>query len=34
MMDSMVGFMVSTLLGTGLAFELPVILGVLGWMGW
>jgi sec-independent protein translocase protein TatC len=33
MMDSMVGFMVATLLGTGLAFELPVILGVMGWMG-
>ena len=33
MMDEMVGFMVSMLLGTGLAFELPVILGVLGWMG-
>jgi sec-independent protein translocase protein TatC len=33
MMDEMVGFMVSMLLGTGLAFELPVILGVLGWTG-
>ena len=33
MMDEMVGFMVSMLLGTGLAFELPVILGVMGWMG-
>ena len=33
MMNSMVGFMVAMLLGTGLAFELPVILGVLGWMG-
>lgn len=33
MMDEMVGFMVSMLLGTGVAFELPVIMGVLGWMG-
>jgi sec-independent protein translocase protein TatC len=33
MMEQMVGFMISMLLGTGLAFELPVILGVLGWMG-
>jgi sec-independent protein translocase protein TatC len=33
MMNEMVGFMVAMLLGTGLAFELPVILGVMGWMG-
>ena len=33
MMDEMVGFMVSMLLGSGAAFELPVVLGVLGWMG-
>ena len=33
MMDEMVGFMVSMLLGTGLAFELPVVMGVLGWTG-
>jgi sec-independent protein translocase protein TatC len=33
MMDEMVGFMLAILLGTGVAFELPVILSVLGWMG-
>jgi len=32
-MDEMVGFMLAILLGTGVAFELPVILSVLGWMG-
>ena len=33
MMDEVVGFMVAMLLGTGAAFELPVIMGVLGWLG-
>jgi sec-independent protein translocase protein TatC len=33
MMDEMVGFMLGMLLGTGIAFELPVVLAVLGWMG-
>ena len=33
MMDEMVGFMLSMLLGTGAAFELPVVLAVLGWLG-
>lgn len=33
MMDEIVGFMLAILLGTGVAFELPVILSVLGWMG-
>ncbi|HVZ71895.1 MAG TPA: twin-arginine translocase subunit TatC [Polyangia bacterium] len=32
-MEEMVGFMSAMLLGTGIAFELPVILGVLGWLG-
>ena len=32
-MESMVGFMVAMLLGSGAAFELPVVLSVLGWMG-
>jgi sec-independent protein translocase protein TatC len=32
-MDEMVGFMLAMLLGTGVAFELPVVLGVMGWMG-
>jgi sec-independent protein translocase protein TatC len=32
-MDEMVGFMLSMLLGTGVAFELPVVLAVMGWMG-
>ena len=32
-MDEMVGFMLSMLLGTGVAFELPVVMAVLGWMG-
>ena len=33
MMDELVGFMLAMLLGTGVAFELPVILAVLGWHG-
>jgi sec-independent protein translocase protein TatC len=33
MMDEVVGFMLAMLVGTGLAFELPVILAVLGWLG-
>jgi sec-independent protein translocase protein TatC len=33
MMDEVVGFMLAMLLGTGVAFELPVILAVLGWIG-
>ena len=33
MMDEMVGFMLSMLLGSGAAFELPVVLAVLGWLG-
>ena len=28
-----IGFMTAMLLGTGVAFELPVIMGVLGWLG-
>jgi sec-independent protein translocase protein TatC len=32
-MDEMVGFMLSMLLGTGVAFELPVVMAVLGWLG-
>ena len=32
-MDEMVGFMLAMLLGTGVAFELPVVMGVLGWLG-
>lgn len=32
-MDEMVGFMVGMLLGTGVAFELPVVMAVLGWLG-
>ena len=32
-MEEMVGFMLSMLLGSGAAFELPVVLGVLGWLG-
>jgi sec-independent protein translocase protein TatC len=32
-MEEMVGFMLSMLLGTGVAFELPVVLAVMGWMG-
>jgi sec-independent protein translocase protein TatC len=33
MMEEVVGFMLAMLLGTGVAFELPVILSVMGWMG-
>jgi len=33
MMDEVVGFMLAMLLGTGVAFELPVILAVAGWLG-
>jgi sec-independent protein translocase protein TatC len=33
MMDEVVGFMAAMLLGVGIAFELPVIMGVLGWLG-
>jgi sec-independent protein translocase protein TatC len=33
MMDELVGFMLAMLLGTGVAFELPVLLSVLGWLG-
>ena len=32
-MDEMVGFMLAMLLGTGVAFELPVVMAVLGWLG-
>ena len=32
-MDELVGFMLAMLLGTGVAFELPVVLAVLGWTG-
>ncbi|MES1205317.1 MAG: twin-arginine translocase subunit TatC [Pseudomonadota bacterium] len=33
MMDHLVGFMLAMLLGTGVAFELPIVLAVLGWIG-
>jgi sec-independent protein translocase protein TatC len=33
MMDQLVGFMLAMLLGTGVAFELPIVLAVLGWIG-
>jgi len=33
MMDEVVGFMLAMLLGTGVAFELPVLLSVMGWLG-
>jgi sec-independent protein translocase protein TatC len=33
MMDEIVGFMLAMLLGTGIAFELPVVLAVMGWLG-
>jgi len=33
MMDELVGFMLAMLLGTAIAFELPVVLAVLGWIG-
>jgi sec-independent protein translocase protein TatC len=32
-MEELVGFMLAMLLGTGAAFELPVVLAVLGWLG-
>jgi len=32
-MDHLVGFMLAMLLGTGVAFELPIVLAVLGWIG-
>jgi len=32
-MEELVGFMLAMLLGTGAAFELPVVLSVLGWLG-
>ena len=32
-MNEAIGFMTAMLLGTGVAFELPVIMGVLGWLG-
>lgn len=32
-MEELVGFMLAMLLGTGVAFELPVVLAVLGWIG-
>jgi sec-independent protein translocase protein TatC len=32
-MDELVGFMSAMLLGTGVAFELPVVMAVLGWLG-
>jgi sec-independent protein translocase protein TatC len=33
MMNEVVGFMLAMLLGTGVAFELPVVLAVAGWIG-
>lgn len=33
MMDELVGFMLAMLLGTGVAFELPIVIAVLGWIG-
>ena len=33
MMSELVGFMLGLLLGTGVAFELPVVMAVLGWVG-
>jgi len=32
-MNHLVGFMLAMLLGTGAAFELPIVLAVLGWIG-
>lgn len=32
-MEELVGFMLAMLLGTGAAFELPVVLAVMGWLG-
>ena len=33
MMDDVANFQMMTLAGTGLAFELPVVLAILGWIG-
>jgi sec-independent protein translocase protein TatC len=33
MMDDVANFQMMTLAGTGLAFELPVVLSILGWIG-
>jgi sec-independent protein translocase protein TatC len=33
MMDDVANFQMMTLAGTGIAFEIPVVLSVLGWMG-
>lgn len=33
MMEKLVGFLMGMMLGTGVAFELPVVLTVMGWMG-
>jgi sec-independent protein translocase protein TatC len=33
MMDEVVGFMLAMMMGTGVAFELPVLLAVMGWLG-
>lgn len=33
MMDDVANFQMMTLAGTGIAFELPVVLSILGWMG-
>src|SRR6266849_200475 len=33
MMNEVVGFMLAMLLGCGVAFELPVVLAVMGWIG-
>jgi sec-independent protein translocase protein TatC len=33
MMEEVVGFMLAMLMGTGVAFELPVVMAVLGWLG-
>jgi sec-independent protein translocase protein TatC len=33
MMDEVANFQMMTLAGCGLAFELPVVLSILGWMG-
>lgn len=33
MMDEVVGFMLAMMIGTGVAFELPVLLSVMGWLG-
>jgi sec-independent protein translocase protein TatC len=33
MMDDVANFQMMTLAGTGLAFELPVVISILGWIG-